>query len=107
MEMKQGTLHMRKSTVFLLVTSLNMVLFALLLLHGRIRQGETARLLQPCCEIARELQLTDLCLFTEARYTRHPAMADLHAAFQDHPLALEHFPSGALVPPPHFRKGGL
>jgi hypothetical protein len=107
MEMKQGTLHMRKSTVFLLVTSLNMVLFLLLLLHGRIRQGETALLLQPCCEIARELQLTDLCLFTEARYTRHPAMADLHAAFQDHPLALEHFPSGALVPPPHFRKGGL
>ena len=43
--------------------------------------------------------LTDLALFTEARYTRHPSQADLHAAFQDHPAALEHFPSGALVPP--------
>lgn len=46
------------------------------------------------------LGLTDLALFTEARYTRHPSQADRHAAFQDHPFALEHFPSGALVAPP-------
>lgn len=45
-------------------------------------------------------RLTDLCLFTEARYTRHPSQADLFTAFQDHPLALEHFPSGSLVRPP-------
>mgnify|MGYP001186391825 CR=1 FL=1 len=47
-----------------------------------------------------QLRLTDLALFTEARYTRHPSQADLHSAFQDHPLALEHFPSGSLVAPP-------
>lgn len=47
-----------------------------------------------------ELGLTDLCLFTEARYTRHLSQADLHSAFQDHPLAFEHFPSGSLVTPP-------
>lgn len=47
-----------------------------------------------------ELGLTDLALFTEARYTRHPTQADLHSAFQDHPLALDHFPTGSLVPPP-------
>lgn len=47
--------------------------------------------------------LTDLALFTEARYTRHPSQADRHAAFQDHPGALEHFPTGALMaPPPHL-----
>jgi len=51
-------------------------------------------------ELASHLQLTDLCLFTEARYTRHPSQADLHSAFQDHPGALEHFPSGSLLPPP-------
>lgn len=52
--------------------------------------------------LARRLGLTDLALFTEARYTRHPSQADLHSAFQDHPLALEHFPSGSLiVPRPH------
>lgn len=47
-----------------------------------------------------DLGLTDLCLSSEARYTRHPSMADLHAPFQDHPLALEHFPSGSLIRPP-------
>lgn len=47
-----------------------------------------------------QLQLTDLCLFTEARYTRHLSQADLHSAFQDHPLGLEKFPTGSLVPPP-------
>ncbi len=47
-----------------------------------------------------QLGLTDLALFTEARYTRHPSQADLHSAFQDHPMSFDHFPSGALVPPP-------
>lgn len=47
-----------------------------------------------------QLQLTDLCLFTEARYTRHLSQADLHSAFQDHPLGLEKFPTGSLVAPP-------
>lgn len=52
--------------------------------------------------LAARLGLTDLALFTEARYTRHPTQADLHAAFQDHPLAFEHFPTGSLIPPhPH------
>jgi len=50
--------------------------------------------------LAARLGLTDLALFTEARYTRHPSQADLHSAFQDHPLALEHFPSGSLITPP-------
>jgi len=53
------------------------------------------------------LRLTDLALFTEARYTRHPSQADLHSAFQDHPLALEHFPTGSmLAPPPGLRDSG-
>ncbi|MBP5998044.1 MAG: hypothetical protein KA535_08840 [Azonexus sp.] len=54
--------------------------------------------------------LTDLALFTEARYTRHPSQADLHSAFQDHPAALEHFPTGSLVAPrslPLFRDAPL
>lgn len=55
-------------------------------------RAETARLVE-------RLGLTDLALFTEARYTRHPTQADLHAAFQDHPLAFEHFPTGSLVHP--------
>lgn len=54
--------------------------------------------------VAARLELTDLALFSEARYTRHPSQADRHAAFQDHPLALEHFPAGSLVPPPGHRE---
>lgn len=55
----------------------------------------------------KNLSLTDLVLFTDARYTRHPAMADLHTPFQDYPLSLEHFPSGSLIaPPPHVRSYG-
>lgn len=50
--------------------------------------------------LVRAYDLTDLCLFTEARYTRHPSLADRHSAFQDSPLALEHFPSGSLGRPP-------
>lgn len=47
-----------------------------------------------------QLGLTDLAIFTEARYTRHPSQADLHSAFQNHPMSLDHFPSGSLVSPP-------
>ncbi len=54
--------------------------------------------------LAARLGLTDLALFTEARYTRHPSQADRHAAFQDHPFALEHFPTGSLVAPARGRR---
>ncbi len=50
--------------------------------------------------LVKRLELTDLCLFTEANYTRHLSQADLHTPFQDWPMALEHFPSGSLVVPP-------
>lgn len=91
---------MRKSTVFLIFTIFNIMLLVLAVLHTRNSQKEAqaARLYR--AGLVKELRLTDLCLFTEARYTRHPSMADLHAPFQDHPGALEHFPSGSLVTPP-------
>jgi hypothetical protein len=51
-------------------------------------------------DLVERLGLTDLALFTEARYTRHPTQADLHSALQDHPGGFDHFPSGSLLPPP-------
>ena len=55
-------------------------------------------------QLTNELGLSDLALFTEARYTRHLSLADYHAAFQDHPLALDHFPTASLAAPPdHLR----
>jgi hypothetical protein len=91
---------MRKSMVFTLVTTVNLMLISLVAVHARYCQSNAAPGRLERTELARTLQLTDLCLFTEARYTRHPAMADRFAPFQDHPVAMEHFPSGSLVTPP-------
>jgi hypothetical protein len=95
-----GALSLRPSNYFLAFTAMNLLLFSLLLLHARTKPAEALAIQSSCAELVEELLLTDLCLFTEARYTRNPAMADLHSPFQDHPLSLEHFPSGALVMPP-------
>ncbi len=98
---------MRKSTLFIFFTSISAVLLMALMLHSWFSVRTVGAFLRPCTDLTRELQLTDLCLFTEARYTRNPSMADFHAPFQDSPLALEHFPSGSLVTPPRFRPEAL
>jgi len=68
-------------------------------LHAGWRQGE-ADGHRAAAAMVRRLGLTDLALFTEARYTRHLTQADAFAPWQDHPGALEHFPSGSLLAPP-------
>jgi hypothetical protein len=50
------------------------------------------------------LGLTDLCIATEARYTRNPAVSDPVAPFMDHPGAIEHFPTGSFWQPPPAAK---
>ena len=94
---------MRKSNIFICFTTLHIMLLIAMLLHARFSQRAAAPDLLMRANLVRSLRLTDLCLFTEARYTRHPAMADRFAAFQDHPTALEHFPSGSFVTPPRMR----
>jgi hypothetical protein len=94
---------MRKSIVFILFTTVSIALLALIAVHARYSQTASLPERRERAELVRALQLTDLCLFTEARYTRHPAMADSFAPFQDHPGAMEHFPSGSLVTPPRSK----
>jgi len=91
---------MRKSTLFLLFTTCTLILLVMTMLHAGIRQYRDVTESRQRATLVKELQLTDLCLFTEARYTRHPTMADLHSPFQDHPGAMEHFPSGSFATPP-------
>lgn len=92
---------MDPGTRFLGFIALCLVALSLLIgFHPLIREDYYRQAQMARHALVQELGLTDLCLFTEARYTRHLSQADLHSAFQDHPLALEHFPSGALVPPP-------
>lgn len=96
---------MRKSTQFLIFSGVNVAVFTALMAHAAVTGGRAPERLASGRQFVKRLRLTDLCLFTEARYTRNPAVADRHAAFQDHPMALEHFPSGGLVSPPASRRG--
>jgi hypothetical protein len=88
------------------VTNILVLLF--LFTHAFYERKKAVHHLSDRIRMVHDYQLTDLSLFTEARYTRHPSMADLNTAFQDHPLSLEHFPSGSLIiPPRHLIKNGL
>jgi hypothetical protein len=93
-------MQMRRVTAFGLLVAL---LAALGLLAGldaaRRHAGAEARLAANRA-LARWVGFTDPAVFPDARYTRHPSLADRHSAFQDYPLSLEHFPSGSLVLPP-------
>jgi hypothetical protein len=93
---------MRPSTGFgILIGAAGALLVLLLFMHPQHVSQSNLQAQEKRARMGRDLQLTDLCIFTEARYTRHLSQADLFSPFQDHPLALEHFPSGSLVLPPH------
>ena len=94
----------RNADLFAGFLALGVLLIGLMLvdtaLSRRLDEGATRQRRA----IVNTLTLTDLCLSTETRSTRHPSLADLHTPFQDHPLALDRFPSGSLmVLPPHLR----
>lgn len=90
----------RGSTLAAMALGMGLAALALALLDAdRLAERHAARR-EAALVLARSLGAADLALFNEARYARHPSQADRHAAFQDHPLALEHFPAGSLVPPP-------
>lgn len=94
----------RNSDVFFISLVAGVLLTCLMFLDAAVSRRIDRDYVRERREIVKMLALTDLCLFTEARYTRHPSMADLHTPFQDHPLSLEHFPSGSLiVAPPHLK----
>lgn len=93
-------MNSRPSTVVFAALGLLALAFGGVLLDAAWLSRQRAGDVREMSALAARLGLTDLALFTEARYTRHPSQADLHSAFQDHPLALEHFPSGSLIAPP-------
>lgn len=90
----------RRSTLFLCALAALLLLGAGVILHALDTVENSERRLCANASLVRRLALTDLCLFTEASYTRHLATADLSTPFQEGPMSLEHFPSGALVQPP-------
>ena len=96
---------LRKSNFFFLYLAINLILLCLMFAHASFKEEAARGLIKEKGEMVRSLELTDLCLFTEANYTRHLSQADLHTPFQDSPMSLEHFPSGSIAaPPPGLRK---
>lgn len=89
---------MRKSDLFVYGVAAASALLLLSGIDAALRAWASAEPIAERAALVSRLDLTDLTLFTEARYARHPSQADLHSAFQDHPMALEHFPTGSLVP---------
>ncbi|HSH69151.1 MAG TPA: hypothetical protein VK997_04480 [Deferrisomatales bacterium] len=90
----------RGSTWFGLVAgSLGLTLLALLAL-AKVQEPGTLAAMARKRQVVETFGLTDLSLFTDARYTRHPTQTDLTTPFQDHPVSLERFPSGMVMPLP-------
>ena len=93
---------MRKSTCYLTFAAANILVLAFFLfVLPLFSAGGDRERIEAGSRLVKTLKLTDLCLFTEARYTRHVTQTDLNSPFQDHPRAEEHFPSGSLVYPPY------
>ncbi|MHC1697070.1 MAG: hypothetical protein AB9919_03190 [Geobacteraceae bacterium] len=93
-------MSLRKSSYYFTILLFLLVAFAALFPHTWQRQRAEARSLETMASMVRDFGLTDLCLFTEASYTRHITQTDLRTPFQELPLSLEHFPSGSLMLPP-------
>lgn len=101
-------MHDRKFRVFMGYLLMNLTFFVLMFAHAAYSRREMRPVLAEKSVMVKEYGLTDLCMFTDARYTRHPSMADLNTPFQDYPLSFEHFPSGSLIPPPpHLVSRGM
>ena len=96
----QARFPLRKSSLCLILFSAVVLLGGLMVVHAMVRQQSDQDHLAHLTATVKKLGLTDLCLFTEARYTRHLSQTDLYSAFQDHPTALEHFPTGSIAGPP-------
>ena len=93
-------LSRRKSSLALTMAGIGVLLIGLTFTHAWLQRQADLPMIEAVAGVVANQELTDLSLFTEARYTRHASQADLHSAFQDHPVALEHFPTGSLVGPP-------
>jgi hypothetical protein len=96
---------MRKSSLFFIYIAINIIFLFFMFTHASYRRNADTQLVAKKMEMVRRLELTDLCLFTEASYIRHLSQADVHTPFQDYPMSVEHFPSGSLLgPPPTIKK---
>ena len=81
----------KKSVIFFIVLGALAGVLSLLLFQSVSSQTNIFQ------QTANDLLITDLCLTTEARHTRHPAFPDLFTPFQDLPGGPDRFPSSTLL----------
>jgi len=86
---------MRRSALFLIFLLATSSCLTLLLGSGMGTNSEQS--IAAKRQLVKQLGLTDLAIWSESRYTRHPSQADLFTAFQDYPGAFDHFPAGSII----------
>ncbi|MDM8557107.1 hypothetical protein QUF75_20485 [Desulfococcaceae bacterium HSG7] len=89
-----------KSKIFIGIIVIEAALLAVFYITACLSVKERQPELRVKRKLVKCLMLTDLSLWTEATYTRHPSQADFFTPFQDFPAAIEHFPSGSVVAAP-------
>jgi len=90
--------------IFALLMTVEALVLALLVTAGHFSASRTEPIRRCNRQLVQVFELTDLAIWTGARYTRHLSQADTFAAFQDSMGALEHFPEGALAPLPSMNR---
>jgi hypothetical protein len=99
---------MLKSKLFISFIVVECCLLLVCWLHGGAGLlSDPTTHLQAQKQLVRHLGLTDLAIWTEARYTRHPSQADFFSAFQDFPGSLDHFPAGSIIAPIQVSSGDI
>jgi len=91
---------MNKHKIFIAITLLEIGLGAMLFISGQSAvRAALSQQIGPKQQLVKFFDLTDLSIWTEARYTRHPSQTDFFTPFQDSPSSLEHFPAGSIISP--------
>jgi len=93
---------MHRTNIFFIYIAICIFLISLISLYSTYKINADMPVIKKKSDIVKNLSITDLCLSTEARYTRHPSQADIFSPFQHYPGSIEHFPSGSVIPPPEF-----
>lgn len=93
---------MRRSALFLALAGVPALVLMVAIASSPSGLAPVPGRIERSRELARALRVTDLCIFTEAPYTRHPALVDRAQPFQDSPFLPDHFPSGSLIQPSPF-----
>lgn len=88
---------MHRAITFIIIVLILSLLTAAIFYDAATAKKSEAFIIKERAAIAKQLKAVDLCLSTEARYTRHIVQSDIFSPFQDSPSAKEHFPSGALL----------